>query len=42
MATNYGRKEEDLVNNDSLKDYLINNIKSEKTIKYIVDNAKIK
>ena len=42
MATNYGRKEEDLVNNDSLKDYLVNNIKSEKTIKYIVDNAKIK
>jgi len=42
MATNYGRKEEDLVNNDNLKDYLVNNIKSEKTIKYIVDNAKIK
>ena len=42
MATNYGRKEEDLVNNDSLKDYLVNNIKSEKTIKFIVDNAKIK
>jgi len=42
MAENYNRKEEDLQNNEDLKEYLSNNIKSEKTIKYIVDNAKIK
>jgi len=42
MAENYNRKEEDLQNNEALKEYLSNNIKSEKTIKYIVDNAKIK
>ena len=42
MAENYNRKEEDLKNNEALNEYLSNNIKSEKTIKYIVDNAKIK
>ena len=42
MAKNYGRKEEDLMNNESLKDYLTKNMKAEKAIKFIVDNAKIK
>lgn len=42
MATNYGRKEEELMKNEELREYLTNNMKAEKTIKYIVDNAKIK
>ena len=29
MATNYGRKEEDLSKNEALKEYLANNIKTE-------------
>lgn len=41
MATNYGKKEEDLLNNENLKDYLKNNITTEKAIQFIVDNAKI-
>ncbi|MCI8486625.1 MAG: trigger factor [Clostridia bacterium] len=42
MATNYGKKEEELIKNENLKDYLSNNMKVEKAIKFIVDNAKIK
>lgn len=42
MATNYGKKEEELIKNENLKDYLSNNMKIEKAIKFIVDNAKIK
>lgn len=42
MATNYGKKEEELMQNENLKDYLKNNMKIEKAIKFIVDNAKIK
>ena len=41
MAANYGKKEEDLLNNENLKDYLKNNITTEKAIRFIVDNAKI-
>ena len=41
MAANYGKKEEDLLNNENLKDYLKNNITTEKAIQFIVDNAKI-
>ena len=41
MATNYGKKEEELIQNENLKDYLSNNMKIEKAIKFIVDNAKI-
>ena len=41
MATNYGKKEEELIKNENLKDYLSNNMKIEKAIKFIVDNAKI-
>ena len=42
MATNYGRKEEELNKNEALKEYLANNIKTEKAIDLIVKNAKIK
>ena len=41
MAANYCKKEEDLLNNENLKDYLKNNITTEKAIQFIVDNAKI-
>ena len=42
MATNYGRKEEELNKNEALKEYLANNIKTEKAIDLIVKSAKIK
>lgn len=42
MATNYGRKEEELSKNEALKEYLSNTIKTEKAIDLIVKNAKIK
>ena len=42
MATNYGRKEEELNKNEALKEYLANNIKTENAIDLIVKNAKIK
>lgn len=42
MATNYGRKEEELLGNEELKQYLENSMKTEKAVQYIVDNAKIK
>ena len=42
MATNYGRKEEELSKNEALKEYIANNIKTEKAIELIIKNAKIK
>ena len=42
MAKNYGQKEEDIKNNEQLIEYLKETIKSEKTIEFIVSNAKIK
>ena len=42
LATSYGRKEEDLKNNEDLMEHIKANIKSEKAIAEIVDNAKIK
>ena len=42
MATSYGRKEEELLKNEALKEYVANNIKTEKAIELIVKNAKIK
>lgn len=42
LATTYGRKEEDLKDNEELKGHIKDSIKSEKAIAYIVDNAKIK
>ena len=41
MAANYGRKEEELLNNDNLREYLKNNITTEKAIQFIIDNAKV-
>lgn len=42
LATTYGRKEEDLKNNEDLISNIKDSIKSEKAIAYIVDNAKVK
>ena len=42
MAENYGKTEEELKANEALKKYLKENIKTEKTIEFIVKNAKIK
>ena len=42
MAKSYGRSEDELMKNDNLKDYLKNTIATEKAIKFVVDNAKIK
>ena len=38
----YGQKEEDVKNNEHLINYVKENLKTEKTIEYIVSNAKIK
>lgn len=40
MAENYGRKVEDLENNEHLVNYIKENLANEKAIKFIVDNAK--
>ena len=42
MAKNYNRKEEELIDNAQLKDYLRENLKTEKAIDFLVKNAKIK
>ena len=42
LATSYGRKEEELKNNEDLVNHIKENVKSEKAIALIVDNAKIK
>ena len=42
MADNYGRKVEDLENNEHLINYIKENMTAEKAIKFVVDNAKIK
>ena len=42
LATAYGRKEEDLKNNKEFVKSIEDNLKSEKAIKLIVDNAKVK
>lgn len=42
MAKIYGKNEEEVKNNEQLKQYVEENLKTEKTVKYIVDNAKIK
>ena len=42
MAKNYGKKVEEIGNNDNLKDYIKEGIESEKAIDFIVKNAKIK
>lgn len=42
MAEIYGQKEEDVMNNPQLRNYVEGTLKTEKTIHFIVDNAKIK
>ena len=42
MANQYGRKEEELLANEQLKDYISENMKTEKAIEFIVKNAKKK
>ena len=42
MAENYGRKAEDLENNENIKDYIEQGIKNEKAINLLVEKAKIK
>lgn len=38
----YGKKEEEITENEVLMDHIKNNLKTEKAISYIIDNAKIK
>ena len=42
IAENYGRKEEDVKDNPELVKYVTDNLKVEKTINFLVENAKIK
>ncbi len=42
MAKQYGRKEEELLENEQLKEYISENLKTEKAIDFIVKNAKKK
>ena len=42
MAENYGKTEDELKSNESLRNYLKENLKTEKKIEFIVKNAKIK
>ena len=42
MAKQYGRKEEELLANEQLKEYIEGNLKTEKAIDFIVKNAKKK
>ena len=42
MAESYGRKEEDVKDNAELVRYVTESLKSEKTINFLVENAKIK
>ena len=41
LSTAYGRKEEDLMKNEELKSNIENNLKSEKAVDYIIENAKV-
>ena len=42
MAKNYGKKEEEIKDNENIKNYIKQGIESEKAINFLVDNAKIK
>ena len=42
MAKQYGRKEEELLENEQLKEYIAENLKTEKAIEFVVKNAKKK
>ena len=41
IAKNYGKKVEELSENENLKKYLEEGIKSEKALEFIVENAKV-
>ena len=42
MAENYGKKEEELKENENIKNYIKKGIESEKAIDFLVKNAKMK
>ena len=42
MAKNYNKTEEEMLKNTYLKDYITSNMKYEKAIQFIIDNAKFK
>ena len=42
MAENYGKKEEEIKNNENIRNYIKQGIESEKAIDFLVKNAKIK
>ena len=42
MAKNYGRSEQELLKNEGFKSYIVDNMKYEKAIAFILDNAKMK
>lgn len=42
MAKNYNKTEEEMLKNTYLKDYITDNMKYEKAVQFIVDNAKFK
>lgn len=42
MAKNYGRPEDELLKNEGFKNYIVDNMKYEKVIAFILDNAKMK
>lgn len=42
MAANYGRDAEELMKNEHLINYIKENMKAEKAVKFVVENAKIK
>ena len=42
MAKNYGKKPEELENNQNIKDYIEQGIKNEKAIDLLVENSKTK
>ena len=42
MAEMYGQKPEEVKGNEQLRKYVEANLKTEKTVHFIVDNAKIK
>ena len=42
MAENYGKKEEEIKDNENIRNYIKQGIESEKAIDFLVKNAKIK
>lgn len=42
VAKGYGKNADELIKNENIKNYIENNMKTEKAIQFIVDNAKIK